>query len=552
VVAGEAIMTAGINEPANLADTGEPASLADTGEPASLADTGEPASLADIALRRARRSADAPFVLTLGDPDPSVIVTRTYGQMAARGARLAEVLADLGVSPGEAVGCYLGNSPSWVVASLGVWWHRCMVAAVGTLLPSSEADRLFQLAGVKTVVSFADAPRLPDSYRVVAIDSEGILEGEADPGATRWQTTDLALPDPDDVALAIFTSGTTGRPKGITHTHRDVLVASRRVAANYARNADYRPDPAPPHLPPGVIFNPFGHMAGYNRLGFRLWIGRPSLVVPRFTVPAVRALLASFPMDTMQLTPTMIHMLATTDEPLDLSSVKYVTSGTAPLPIATRERFEQRYGVPVMQAYGMSETGGVATERYDDVVAGRRGPGSVGRIADGVEVRIRRLDDDRPEGEGEILVRSDEVTDAFIGGDPVPVDDEGFFATGDIGRLTDGILYITGRVQEKIIVGGFNVYPAEVEDVARRSALVRDVVVVSVPDDRLGELPVAGVVWAGEPDEAALLAEMRGELAHYKVPRAVFPLDAVPLTAREKVDRRRAAELARAALGGDR
>jgi long-chain acyl-CoA synthetase len=540
VVAGEAIMTAG---------TGEPARLAETGEPARLAETGEPASLAEIVLRRARRSPDAPFVLTLGDPDPSVIVTRTYGQMAARGARLAEALADLGVSPGEAVGCYLGNSPSWVVASLGVWWNRSMVAAVGTLLPASEADRLFQLAGVKTVVSFADAPDLPDNYRVVRIDAEGIVEGEADPALSSREITDLALPDPDDIALAIFTSGTTGRPKGITHTHRDVVVASRRVAANYARNPGYRPDPAPPHLPPGVIFNPFGHMAGYNRLGFRLWIGRPSLVVPRFTVPAVRALLASFPMDTMQLTPTMIHMLATTDEPLELSSVKYVTSGTAPLPVATRERFEQRYGVPVMQAYGMSETGGVATERYDDVVAGRRGPGSVGRIADGVEVRIRRLDDDRPEGEGEILVRSDEVTDAFIGGDPVPVDDEGFFATGDIGRLADGILYITGRVQEKIIVGGFNVYPAEVEDVARRSALVRDVVVVSVPDDRLGEIPVAGVVWAGEPDEAALLAGMRVDLAHYKVPRAVFSLDAVPLTAREKVDRRRAAELGRDALG---
>jgi acyl-CoA synthetase (AMP-forming)/AMP-acid ligase II len=244
----------------------------------------------------------------------------------------------------------------------------------------------------------------------------------------------------------------------------------------------------------------------------------------------------------------MIHMLATTDEQLDLRGVKYVTSGTAPLAVATRERFEARYGVPVMQAYGMTEVGAVAQERYEDVVAGRRGPGSVGRIAAGVDVRIRPLDDDRPAGEGEILVRTDEASKEFIGGEPVPVDEEGWFATGDVGRVDDGILYITGRVQEKMIVGGFNVYPAEVEDVARRSTLVRDAVVVSVPDDRLGEIPVAGVVWAGEPEEAALLEEMRANLAHYKVPRALFPLDAVPLTPREKVDRRRAAELARAAL----
>jgi acyl-CoA synthetase (AMP-forming)/AMP-acid ligase II len=280
-----------------------------------------------------------------------------------------------------------------------------------------------------------------------------------------------------------------------------------------------------------------------------MWIGRPTVIVPKFTVSAARALLARFEMDSLQLTPTMVHMLADTDEPVDLRGLKYVTSGTAPLSIATRERFEARYGVPVMQAYGMTELGAVAQERYEDVVAGRRGPGSVGRIAAGVEVRIRHLDDDRPAGEGEILARTDEASREFLGGEPVPVDAEGWFATGDVGRIDDGILYITGRLHEKIIVGGFNVYPAEVEDVARRSALVRDAVVVGLPDERLGEVPVAGLVWADEPDEARFLEEMRADLAHYKVPRATFALDAVPITAREKVDRRRAGELARAALG---
>jgi acyl-CoA synthetase (AMP-forming)/AMP-acid ligase II len=164
-------------------------------------------------------------------------------------------------------------------------------------------------------------------------------------------------------------------------------------------------------------------------------------------------------------------------------------------------------------------------------------------------VRIRHLDDDRPPGEGEILVRTDEASRDFIGGEPVPVDAEGWFATGDVGRIDDDILFITGRLQEKMIVGGFNVYPAEVEDAARRSDLVRDAVVVALRDDRLGEVPVAGIVWAGEPDEAALLDELRADLAHYKVPRGLFTLDTVPLTPREKVDRVRATELADAALG---
>jgi long-chain acyl-CoA synthetase len=514
-----------------------------------MTDDTEPSSLADILLRRAGRSPDAPFILTIDEEAPYSVRTRTYGQMAARAARLAAVLADLGVAPGEAVGCYLANSPSWVVATFGVWWNRSAVAAVGTLLPGGEADRLFQLADVKVVIAQADAPELPDGYRMVRVDAEGVVEGEPDPGETPWADPGIELPDPADLALAIFTSGTTGKPKGVTHTHDDVIASSERTAASYARNGAYRPDAAPAHLAPGVIFNPFGHMAGFNRLGLRLWVGRGLVLVPRFRIPAVRALLANFPVDSLQLTPTMIHMLATCEDELDLSSVKYVTSGTAPLAMTTRERFEQRYGVPIMQAYGMSETGGVSAERFDDVIAGRRGPGSVGRINQGVEIRFRRLDDDRPDGEGEIQVRSDEITSSFIGGAPVPVDDEGWFSTGDVGRLDDGILYITGRVQEKIIVGGFNVYPAEVEEAARRSALVRDVVVVPMPDERLGEIPVAGIVWAGEPDEEALLAEMRDALASYKIPRAVFSLEAVPLTPRDKVDRPRAAELARTALG---
>src|SRR5262245_23430523 len=110
-----------------------------------------------------------------------------------------------------------------------------------------------------------------------------------------------------------------------------------------------------------------------------------------------------------------------------------------------------------MQTYGMTEVGAVAQERFYDVVAGRRGPGSVGRIAAGVEVRIRHLDDDRPDGEGELLVRTDEASKEFIGGAPVPVDADGWFAPGEVGRVDSVVLYSTGRDLELIIVGGFNV-----------------------------------------------------------------------------------------------
>ena len=506
----------------------------------------QPTSLLDIAIRRALHDPATPLLFTLADGEVRVL---TYGEVLVAAELLAATLAAAGVRRGDRVGCYLSNSPSWVVASLAVWLNGAAVAAVGTLLPGPEASALFQLAEINVLIAAEDAPPLTPGFTAISINDDGATS-EVGGGVLRNPRSE-PLPDPEELAVVIFTSGTTGHPKGITHTHGDIIAASRRVASAYARTSDYRPEPAPADLPPGVIFNPFGHLAGYSRLAFRMWIGRPTLILAKFTVTAVKTLLERFPMDTLQLTPTMIHMLAITEEQLDLSSVKYVTSGTAPLSIDTRDRFEGRFGIPVMQAYGMTELGAVAQERYDDVVAGRRGPGSVGRLASGVEVRILPLDDDRPAGEGEILVRTDEASTSFLGGERVPVDEDGWFATGDVGCLNDSILYITGRVQEKIIVGGFNVYPAEVEDVARRSSLVDDAVVVGLADDRLGERPVAGVVWAAEPDEPALLVELRGWLAPYKVPRATFPIDAVPLTPRDKVDRARAAQLARDALDGN-
>ena len=278
-----------------------------------------------------------------------------------------------------------------------------------------------------------------------------------------------------------------------------------------------------------------------------MWIGRPTVLVPKFSVEAVKAIMRRFSIDSLQLNPTMIQMLTAYDETLDLSGLTYVTSGTAPLPVGVRDAFEARFNVPVMQGYGMTELGVVSQERLRDVLEGRRGPGSVGRISSGREVEIRPRDDDRV-GEGEILVRTKDAPSEFIGGDRVPIDRDGWYATGDVGRFEDGILYITGRATEKIIVGGFNVYPSEVEDVARESPLVHDAVVVGLPDGRLGEAPVAGIVWTDQPAELALLDHMRSRLAHYKVPRTLFPLDSVPLTPRQKVDRIRAAELARVAI----
>lgn len=529
--------------------TDGPCNATSNAEAAPSGQNAWPSSLSEVLVSRAELDPNAAFVLTMPDAPDRDIVVRSYGDIRNRVDRLRAVLERHHVAPGESVGCYLANTPAWVVVSFALWHSGAVVAAVGTLLPGAEASRLFELAGVRIVIRVGDTNSLGDEFEEIVVNDEGFVTSEE---ALEAPIAPRVVVEPTSIACIFFTSGTTGRPKGISHTHEDFVEGARKVASGYAKSDAYRPRAAPAHLAPGVVFNPFGHTAGYGRLGFRLWIGRPSILISKFSVAAVRSILEKFEFDSLQLTPAMVYMLATTDEPLSLGKIAYVTSGTAPLAIATRQRFESRYGVPVMQAYGMTEVGSIATERFDDVVAGRRGPGSVGRIAKGVEVVLRDRESGAEVGvneDGEIFVRTIDMPTEFVGGAQVPVDELGWFATGDIGRLDENeILYITGRAQEKLIVGGFNVYPAEVEDVARQSEGVLDAIVIGVPDERLGEIPVAGVVWSGEPDETRLLAQMREQLAHYKVPRLVFRLDAIPLTSREKVDRARATALAEAAM----
>lgn len=511
----------------------------------------EPATLVEMLAWRASVDPEQPFVLAVGS-DGGEGPVLGYAEAGRRAALLAAALAERGVGPGDVVGCYLPNTPAWVVASFAVWRRAAAVGAVGTLLSAVEARVLFELARAEVVVTVSGAPPIEGPFARVVLDDLGSVERMLPAGPAAAAPLDVPAPDPGSPACVFFTSGTTGRPKGVPHTHAELVAGARRVAAAYARRQGFRPRSAPEGRSPGIVFNPFGHAAGYGRLAFRLWIGRPTVLVPKFTVAATRALLERFALDSLQLTPAMIHMLATTDEPLSLEGVNYVTSGTAPLSPSTRDLFEERFGVPVLQAYGMTEVGSIALESLDDVRAGRRGPGSVGRVTPGTELRI--VDDAGAEAaageDGEIWVRTSRMPAVYVGGQSAPLDAEGWFHTGDVGHLdADGILRLTARTAEKLVVGGLNVYPAEVEEALRRSPLVLDAVVVGLPDERLGERPVAGVVWAGAPDPDALVTELRQRLAHYKVPRAVFPLEAVPLTPRDKVDRPAASAIARRVLG---
>lgn len=517
------------------------------GSSGSSAD-GEPRTATEMFERRVDSSPDAPFLLTA---DGRV---RTYAEVATTARTLGAALRAGGVHRGDVVGLYSPNEPCWVVAMLATWWLGASIAACGALTPPAEASRRFELVKPHLVLVAEDL-WAPPGCDAVRITGEGAPLGVV---LAPLEREELERPDPDDVAAIFYTSGTAGEAKPIVHVHRRVAEGPRMTAGAYSRSPSFRPQVASGNAPPAISFNPFGHVACMGRMVFRMYVGRPLLLVVKFDVEVLRSLAERYELDTLQLTPAMVHTLAYVDPPLDLHSLKYVNSGTAPLPWRTRQAFERRYGVPVLQAYGSTEGGVTALERYEDALAGRRGPGSVGRVPEGIPVRIvDSSGGEVPAGvDGEILGKPDAASSPRYltsdGASPLPVDGEGWYHTGDVGHLDEhGILYVTGRLKEMMIVGGFNVYPGEVEDVIRQSPLVRDAVVVPLPDDRLGEVPVAGVVLhaKGDAPGAALDELCRQRLEAYKVPRRWFWLEELPLTPNGKLDRRNAAAMA-AVLAG--
>jgi acyl-CoA synthetase (AMP-forming)/AMP-acid ligase II len=492
------------------------------------------------------------------DPEADLILTpdgvgRSYGELAGRVGLLAKALEGSGVQRGDVVGLYLANEPAWIVALLACWRAGAVAACCGSLSPVAEASRRFDTARAVHVIARDQAS--PD-WTVTVIDAEGelavpVAQGDADVLAPKADL--LRIEDP---GVVLFTSGTTGEPKAIWRRHAELAEAPRVTAGAYAKTAGFRARTAPPTLPPALSFSPFGHASALGRLIFRLYVGRQLLIIPKFDVDAIAQIAARYPVDTLHLTPAMIHELAFTEREIAFNALKYINSGSAPLPISTRDRFEARYGVPVLQAYGSTEGTITALEHYDDVIAGRRGPGSVGRIPDGMAHRIVDADgkDVAPGEQGELLGR----WRAAEGAEPNPaVDAEGWFHTGDLARIDEhGILYICGRIKEMMIVGGFNVYPGEVEEALRKAPQIREAVVVALPDARLGEIPVVGIVWEAGVAEAdmdntwrQIASEARRSIEAYKLPRRWFQLTDIPRNANDKVDRAAAAALAREALG---
>jgi malonyl-CoA/methylmalonyl-CoA synthetase len=480
----------------------------------------DPADEATLVRRWVRLWSDHPERVVLVDgSDPRQ--TSTGAALLESTAVVAAALADLGVGPGDRVLWSCAPGLRAVGTLLGAMRAGAVVVPVS---PSFTAGELAYVVGdaspTAAVVERQDqrdwlgqcAPALP------ARAPDELLA----PGADR-PVPELDRADLDADALVVYTSGTTGQPKGAVHTHRSLRAGVDSLHQAWGWTPEDRLLLALP------LFHVHGLCAG---LFGTLTGGASALVFDRFSETAV---LAAAPRATMFFgVPTMYHRLAETGRAHELAPLRLCVSGSAPLPADLWHRFAQA-GVPVLERYGMSET----LLTLSNPLRGERRPGTVGRPLPGVEAAIAEPDEF---GVGELLVRGPSVCRGFWGRAEASASMvvDGWFATGDLASVSDdGYVAIVGRRTELIISGGHNVYPAEVEAVLSRHPSVAEVAVVGLPSPEWGETVVAFVVGrSGPPDLGALESLAATELAPYKRPRQFHVLDALPRNPMGKVLRR--------------
>jgi acyl-CoA synthetase (AMP-forming)/AMP-acid ligase II len=494
----------------------------------------------------------------------------TYAELGEQVDRVQRGLIAAGVEAGDRVCIWSPNTYHWIVASLALHSAGAVLVTLNTRFTGAEAfdilertstrvlflpdrfldnDYLATLRGAERATGESDGPvpGLPALELVVRIPIDG-GEEPAEAGVTTWDELLARAPEveeataaarreavgPEDISDILFTSGTTGRPKGAMSAQRQTVA----VAEAWADCAEVSPDDVYMIIAP--FFHTFGYKAGWVVCLLR---GATMLPVITFDLDAVVDTIERDRVTIIPGPPTIFQTLLVYPgrEQRDLSSLRLAVTGSAVVPVTLVERMQRELSFElVITAYGLSEAVVVTMCRSGD------DPATIAHTSGAptaeFEVRIVGDEGDLPAGEsGEIQLRGPNVMLGYLD-DPAAtraaIEPDGWFHTGDIGHLDErGYLTITDRLKDMLTVGGFNVYPAEVENAILGLDGVVECAVVGEPDERLGEVGLAYIV--GEPGHAiepeAVIAACRERLANFKVPRRVEIVDALPHNAAGKV-----------------
>ncbi|MGA8209056.1 MAG: long-chain fatty acid--CoA ligase [Nocardioidaceae bacterium] len=446
----------------------------------------------------------------------------SYAELLDGARRVTALLRARGVGPGDRVCLVLPNVPSFPVLFYGALGAGAVVVPMNPLLKAREVQYYLEDSGARLVfawhaVAAAVGPAAEAAgVDCVSVDPDGFaaLLAEHQPDAGTAECAD------DDTVVLLYTSGTTGRPKGAELTQAN-------LASNAVTSAETLVELGPEDVVMGCLplFHCFGLTCGLNAA---VTAGACLTLLPRFDPAAALQVIGRDRVTVFEGVPTMYAAMLQVDGAADrdVSSLRTCISGGSAMPVEVMRGFERTFGCIVLEGYGLSETAPVASFNHPDR---ERKPGSIGIPVRGVEMRL--VDDegrDTPEGEvGEIAIRGENLMKGYWGrpdatAEAIP---DGWFRSGDVARRDeDGYYYIVDRLKDLIIRGGYNVYPREVEEVLYEHEAVAEVAVVGVPHPVLGEEVAAAVALKSghQVTEAELRAFARKRLAAYKYPRHLW------------------------------
>jgi long-chain acyl-CoA synthetase len=478
-------------------------------------------NLASIVTASVARDAAAPAV-RLGER------TLTYGALDDGSARVATLLRERGLGPGDRVGVMLPNVLEFPLAYYGVLRAGGVVVPMNVLLKRREIAFYLADSGAKLLLAwhgFADEARAGAAdagAELVAVEPEELAAALAAVAPSR----EVADTDEEDTAVILYTSGTTGKPKGAELSHRNLDENSEIVSRTTCLVNEG--DVVLGALP---LFHSFGQTVGMNG---SLRRGACLTLVPKFDPAEALATIDRDRVTHFYGVPTMFGALlhCPERENFDTSSLRVCITGGASMPVEVLHGFEEAFGAELLEGYGLSETSPTASSGFPGKL---RKPGSIGTPLEKVEMRIvDESGEEVPQGEvGEIVIRGHNIMKGYWGKPDATAEAirGGWFHSGDMGREDeDGYFYVVDRKKDMIIRGGYNVYPREVEELLYEHPAIREAAVVGVPHPEWGEeIGAAVVLEPGEevaPEEIS--AWVRERIAAYKYPRIVWFLEELP------------------------